>query len=154
MSFIDKDNLTIVSKKNITGTKKIDKIVATIKMHVPAGEAKPVAPLAPILGQHQINGMEFCKKFNELSSVYETGVPLPTKVLKMSNGKFEIKIEFPMFLFLLWLMMGEQFKNSIKAEELYNLINVYAKGTTKDVKVASKSVFGFLLSTNLRKVTI
>jgi ribosomal protein L11 len=154
MSFIDKDNLTIVNKKSTLSIKKVDKIVTTIKMHVPAGEAKPIAPLAPILGQHQINGMEFCKRFNELSSIYEAGLPLPTKVLKMSNGKFDIKIEFPMFLFLLWVLMGQQFSNSVKVGDLYNLINIYAKGTNRDVKNVSRNIFGFLGSTAFKKVIV
>jgi large subunit ribosomal protein L11 len=43
-------------------TKK--KIVAQIKIQIPAGQATPAPPVGPALGQHQVNIMEFCKAFN------------------------------------------------------------------------------------------
>ncbi|MEN6474706.1 MAG: 50S ribosomal protein L11 [Syntrophaceae bacterium] len=39
-------------------------ITAKIKIHIPAGEAKPSPPVGPALGQHGVNIMEFCKAFN------------------------------------------------------------------------------------------
>ena len=40
------------------------KILASIKLHVPAGQANPTPPVGPALGQHGVNIMEFCKAFN------------------------------------------------------------------------------------------
>ena len=40
------------------------KIVAQIKLHVPAGQANPAPPVGPALGQHGLNIAEFCQKFN------------------------------------------------------------------------------------------
>ncbi|KPJ70513.1 50S ribosomal protein L11 [candidate division TA06 bacterium DG_78] len=40
------------------------KIVATIKLQIPAGSATPAPPVGPALGQHGVNIMEFCKAFN------------------------------------------------------------------------------------------
>jgi large subunit ribosomal protein L11 len=40
------------------------KIVANIKLQVPAGQANPTPPVGPALGQHGVNIMEFCKTFN------------------------------------------------------------------------------------------
>jgi large subunit ribosomal protein L11 len=39
-------------------------VTAKIKIHIPAGEAKPSPPVGPALGQHGVNIMEFCKAFN------------------------------------------------------------------------------------------
>ena len=39
-------------------------VTATLKLHVPAGQANPSPPVGPALGQHGVNIMEFCKTFN------------------------------------------------------------------------------------------
>ena len=39
-------------------------VLATVKLHVPAGQANPSPPVGPSLGQHGVNIMEFCKAFN------------------------------------------------------------------------------------------
>src|SRR4051812_46682556 len=117
MSFIDKDNLTIV-KRNKKGSSKIEaKVIAIIKLTVESGEAKPVAPIAPVLGQFQINSMEFCKRFNALTINYELGLPMEVIVYKKSDANFDIKIKPPLFNFLLWIMQNEGETNEIKSEE-------------------------------------
>lgn len=40
------------------------KIVAMVKLQIPAGSANPSPPVGPALGQHGVNIMDFCKKFN------------------------------------------------------------------------------------------
>lgn len=40
------------------------KITGNIKLQIPAGKANPAPPVGPALGQHGVNIMEFCKKFN------------------------------------------------------------------------------------------
>jgi large subunit ribosomal protein L11 len=40
------------------------KIVATVKLQIPAGSATPAPPVGPALGQHGLNIMDFCKAFN------------------------------------------------------------------------------------------
>jgi large subunit ribosomal protein L11 len=40
------------------------KVVALIKLHIPAGKATPAPPVGPALGQHGVNIMDFCKAFN------------------------------------------------------------------------------------------
>jgi large subunit ribosomal protein L11 len=40
------------------------KVVATVKLQIPAGNATPSPPVGPALGQHGVNIMEFCKAFN------------------------------------------------------------------------------------------
>ena len=40
------------------------KILAQIKLQIPAGQANPAPPVGPALGQHSVNIMEFCKAFN------------------------------------------------------------------------------------------
>jgi large subunit ribosomal protein L11 len=40
-------------------------IKAKVKLQIPAGAANPAPPVGPALGQHGVNIMDFCKKFNE-----------------------------------------------------------------------------------------
>lgn len=40
-------------------------IKTVIKLQCPAGKANPAPPVGPALGQHGLNIMEFCQKFNE-----------------------------------------------------------------------------------------
>ena len=40
------------------------KVVAVVKLQLPAGKATPAPPVGPALGQHGANIMEFVKAFN------------------------------------------------------------------------------------------
>ena len=40
------------------------KVLTTIKLQAPGGQASPAPPVGPALGQHGINIMEFVKAFN------------------------------------------------------------------------------------------
>jgi large subunit ribosomal protein L11 len=40
------------------------KVIAVVKIQLPAGSATPAPPVGPALGQHGVNIMEFCKAFN------------------------------------------------------------------------------------------
>lgn len=40
------------------------KIIAEIKLQIPAAQANPAPPVGPALGQRGVNIMEFCKAFN------------------------------------------------------------------------------------------
>jgi len=40
------------------------KVVAIIKLALPAGKANPAPPVGPALGQHGVNIMAFCKEYN------------------------------------------------------------------------------------------
>ncbi|HQL88942.1 MAG TPA: 50S ribosomal protein L11, partial [Lentisphaeria bacterium] len=40
------------------------KVVAEVRLQIPAGAANPAPPVGPSLGQAGVNIMEFCKQFN------------------------------------------------------------------------------------------
>jgi len=46
-------------------------VVATIRLVVNAGSAKPAPPVGPALGQAGLNIMAFCKEFNAKTAEYQ-----------------------------------------------------------------------------------
>ena len=53
------------------------KIIAQVKLQIPAGKANPAPPVGPALGQHGVNIMDFCKKFNaKTKKIGDTIVPV------------------------------------------------------------------------------
>ena len=70
------------------------KIKALIKLYCPAGQANPAPPVGPALGQHGVNIMEFCKKFNEQSQGKE-GLTLPVIITVYEDRSFTFVIKSP-----------------------------------------------------------
>lgn len=70
------------------------KITATIRLHVPAGQANPAPPVGPALGQHGLNIMEFCKGFNEKTKAQE-GMILPVVISVYEDKSFSFIIKTP-----------------------------------------------------------
>ena len=67
-------------------------LVAKVNLYVTAGQANPAPPVGPALGQHGVNIMEFCKKFNEQTKGRDP-MPLPViiNVYKDKSVDFTIK---------------------------------------------------------------
>ncbi len=70
------------------------KIKALIKLYCPAGAANPAPPVGPALGQHGVNIMEFCKKFNEETKGRE-GLVLPVVITVFEDRSFTFIIKSP-----------------------------------------------------------
>tara|TARA_B100000686_G_scaffold83856_1_gene90639 strand:- start:12085 stop:12513 length:429 start_codon:yes stop_codon:yes gene_type:complete len=64
------------------------KIVAYIKLQVPAGKANPSPPIGPALGQRGLNIMEFCKAFNAATQKMEAGLPVPVVITAYADKSF------------------------------------------------------------------
>jgi len=59
------------------------KVMAYIKLQIPAGKANPSPPVGPALGQHGVNIMEFCKAFNaKTQSMGDTIIPVVITVFQ------------------------------------------------------------------------
>lgn len=70
------------------------KITSTIKLYCPAGQANPAPPVGPALGQHGVNIMEFCKKFNEMTKAQE-GLLLPVVISVHEDKTFNFVVKSP-----------------------------------------------------------
>ena len=71
------------------------KLVGTMKLQVPAGQANPSPPVGPALGQRGINIMEFCKAFNAKTADLEPGAPCPTVISYYQDKSFSMDIKTP-----------------------------------------------------------
>lgn len=70
------------------------KVKTIIKLYCPAGAANPAPPVGPALGQHGLNIMEFCKKFNEETKGRE-GLILPVVITAFEDRSFTFIIKSP-----------------------------------------------------------
>lgn len=71
------------------------KIVAYIKLQVPAGKANPSPPIGPALGQRGLNIMEFCKAFNAKTQGMEPGMPVPVVITAFADKSFTFVMKTP-----------------------------------------------------------
>ena len=72
----------------------VKKVKAIIKLYCPAGAANPAPPVGPALGQHGVNIMEFCKKFNEQTKGKE-GLKLPAIITVYEDRSFTFIVKTP-----------------------------------------------------------
>jgi large subunit ribosomal protein L11 len=70
------------------------KVVAQVKLQVPAGKANPSPPVGPALGQHGVNIMEFCKAFNAQTQAQE-GLTIPVVITVYSDRSFTFITKTP-----------------------------------------------------------
>lgn len=70
------------------------KLVAVVKLQLPAGKATPAPPVGPALGQHGINIMGFVKEYNE-KSASQAGSIVPVEVSIFSDRSFSVKLLTP-----------------------------------------------------------
>jgi large subunit ribosomal protein L11 len=72
----------------------VKKVKTTLKLYCPAGAANPAPPVGPALGQHGVNIMEFCKKFNEETKGRE-GLVLPAVITVYEDRSFTFVVKSP-----------------------------------------------------------
>lgn len=67
-------------------------VQALVKLQIPAGQANPAPPIGPVLGQHGVNIMEFCKQFNAKTQKQMGEVtPVVLTIYKDRSFTFEVK---------------------------------------------------------------
>lgn len=76
------------------------KVIANIKLQIPAGAANPAPPVGPALGQHGLNIMEFCKSFNAKTK-QDIGTIIPVIITVYQDRSFNFICKKPPVSFLL-----------------------------------------------------
>lgn len=127
------------------------KIKATIKLYCPAGQANPAPPVGPALGQHGVNIMEFCKKFNEMSKSQE-GLVLPVVISVYEDKSFSFIVKSPPCSVLLKRACGlakasgvpnKEKVGKVTRAQVIEIVKMKSKDlNTEDINAAVKIVEG------------
>jgi large subunit ribosomal protein L11 len=83
------------------------KLVAVVKLQIPAGKANPAPPIGPALGQHGVNIMDFCKNFNNRTSK-EGDAIVPVEISIFADRSYTFITKTPPVAFLLKKAAGLQ----------------------------------------------
>ena len=70
------------------------KVLTTIKLQAPGGQASPAPPVGPALGQHGINIMEFVKAFNA-QTANDMGTTIPVEITVFEDRSFTFITKTP-----------------------------------------------------------
>ena len=70
------------------------RIIAKIKLQIPAGQANPAPPVGPALGQQGVNIMEFCKTFNAATKE-QAGLVVPVVITVYHDKSFTFITKSP-----------------------------------------------------------
>jgi large subunit ribosomal protein L11 len=70
------------------------KVVALIKLALPAGKANPAPPVGPALGQHGVNIMAFCKEYNA-KTADKPGMIIPVEISVFEDRSFTFILKTP-----------------------------------------------------------
>ena len=70
------------------------KVIAEIKLQIPAGAANPSPPVGPALGQRGVNIMEFCKAFNARTQG-QPGMIIPVIITVYADRSFTFITKTP-----------------------------------------------------------
>lgn len=70
------------------------KIKTIIKLQCPAGKANPAPPVGPALGQHGLNIMDFCKKFNDATKTKGDTI-IPVEITVYEDRTFDFRLKEP-----------------------------------------------------------
>ena len=127
------------------------KIIAQVKLHVPAGQANPAPPVGPALGQHGVNIVMFCKSFNEKTKDKE-GLILPVVINVYEDKSFDFVIKSPPASILLKRicqiakasgLAGKEVVAKVTNEQIQDIAKQKLKDlNTKDLNKAVKIIEG------------
>lgn len=88
------------------------KVIAQVKLQIPAAKATPAPPVGPALGQHGVNIMGFVKEFNERTKDQE-GLVIPVVITVFADRSFSFITKTPPAPILLLRAVGVE-KGSAK----------------------------------------
>jgi large subunit ribosomal protein L11 len=137
------------------------KIIATVKLQIPAGKATPAPPVGPALGQYGVNIMEFCKAFNDQTKDQE-GMIIPVLISIYSDRTFSFIKKTPPASILLKRAAGlakgasntgKEKVGTVKEEDVIEIAKTKLPDlNTSDINVAVKIIKGTARSMGIEVV--
>lgn len=127
------------------------KVVANIKLQIPAGKANPSPPVGPALSPHGANIMEFCKAFNARTQ-NEGDTIIPVVITVYADRSFSFVTKTPPATFLIKKAAGlksgskepgKVVAGKIKRSQLSEIAQVKMKDlNANDIDAATKIIEG------------
>ena len=87
-------------------------VLATIRLIVPAGAARPGQPISPALSSYRLNLMAFCKDFNARTQKYKADTPMQVTLTAYKDSTFEFVVKSPSVSWFLKKAAGIETANS------------------------------------------
>ncbi len=136
-------------------------IKANIKMQLQGGAATPAPPVGSMLGQHQVNLMDFCKKFNA-ATASRKGETVPVLITIYTDKSFDFVLKTPPVSELLRKKAniqlgsknpGKESAGTIKWKDIEEIAKVKMPDlNANDIEAAKKIVAGSARSMGLSVV--
>jgi len=137
------------------------KIKATVKLQLPGGGATPAPPVGSMLGQHQVNLMDFCKKFNA-ATASRKGETAPVVITIYTDKTFDFVLKTPPVSELLRKKAniqlgaknpGKETAGNIKMKDIEEIAKIKMPDlNATDIEAAKKIVAGSARSMGLTVV--
>ena len=83
------------------------KVLAAVKIQIPAGQATPAPPVGTALGPHGVAIMDFCKAYNAATES-QRGTIVPVEITVYEDRTFDFKLKTPPAARLLLKAAGVQ----------------------------------------------
>ncbi len=137
------------------------KVIAQVKIQLPAGKATPAPPVGPALGQHGVNIMEFVKAFNAATAKQE-GMIIPALITIYADRSFTFITKTPPASILLLKYAGlekgssktkKDFVGKIKKDQIVEIAKIKLPDLNCDsLEAAVKTVEGTAKSMGIQIV--
>ena len=105
------------------------KVVAKVKLQIPAGAANPSPPVGPALGQHGLNIMGFCKEFNARTQD-QKGMIIPVIITVYADRSFTFITKTPPASVLIMKALGIEKASGVPNR---NKVGVLTKAQVEEI---------------------
>jgi len=137
------------------------KVIAVVKLQIPAGKATPAPPVGPALGQHGVNIMAFCKEYNAKTS-HMAGDIVPVEITIYQDRSFSFVLKTPPASILLKKAAGIEKGSSepnrrkvgkVTRQQIREIAELKMKDlNTKDIEAAMRMIEGTARSMGIEVV--
>jgi large subunit ribosomal protein L11 len=103
------------------------RVVAVVKIQLPAGQATPAPPVGTALGPHGVQTMEFCKQYNAATE-NQRGTIVPVEITIYEDRTFSFILKTPPTTVLL--------REAAGVEKGASLVGREVAGTVSDAQLA------------------
>ena len=127
------------------------KVVAIVRLQIPAGQANPAPPIGPALGQQGVNIMEFCKQYNAATKD-QAGLIIPVVISVYQDKSFSFITKSPPAAVLLKKAAGiakasgtpnKDKVGSVTRDQIKEIVKIKLKDmNTKDEAAAIRVIEG------------